>query len=40
MKNGFIFLVVLIILDGWGYREEKYGNVIVVGKIFNIDSFW
>lgn len=40
MNNSFIFLVVLIILDGWGYWEDKDGNVIVMGKIFNMDSFW
>ena len=40
MKNGSISPVVLIILDGWGYREEKYGNAIAVGKTPNIDSLW
>ncbi|NES69343.1 MAG: 2,3-bisphosphoglycerate-independent phosphoglycerate mutase, partial [Okeania sp. SIO2D1] len=32
--------VVLIILDGWGYREEKEGNAIAVGETPIIDSLW
>ena len=40
MNNGFISPVVLIILDGWGYREDKDGNAIAIGNTPNIDSLW
>jgi 2,3-bisphosphoglycerate-independent phosphoglycerate mutase len=32
--------VVLVILDGWGYREEKDGNAIAQAKIPVMDSLW
>ncbi|MBW4664655.1 MAG: 2,3-bisphosphoglycerate-independent phosphoglycerate mutase [Chroococcus sp. CMT-3BRIN-NPC107] len=32
--------VVLVILDGWGYREEKDGNAIAQAKIPIVDSLW
>jgi 2,3-bisphosphoglycerate-independent phosphoglycerate mutase len=32
--------VVLIILDGWGYREEKDGNAIALAKTPVMDSLW
>ncbi len=32
--------VVLIILDGWGYREQTDGNAIAVGKTPIFDSLW
>lgn len=32
--------VVLIILDGWGYREETSGNAIAVSKTPVMDSLW
>src|SRR4028118_607606 len=32
--------VVLIILDGWGYREEKDGNAIAAAKTPVMDSLW
>ncbi|NCJ07199.1 2,3-bisphosphoglycerate-independent phosphoglycerate mutase [Synechococcales cyanobacterium C] len=32
--------VVLVILDGWGYREESYGNAIAVANTPNFDSLW
>lgn len=32
--------VVLIILDGWGYREETDGNAIAVAKTPVMDSLW
>lgn len=32
--------VVLIILDGWGYREEKEGNAIATAKTPVMDSLW
>lgn len=32
--------VVLIILDGWGYREQTDGNAIAVGNTPVMDSLW
>lgn len=32
--------VVLIILDGWGFREETDGNAIAVAKTPVMDSLW
>jgi 2,3-bisphosphoglycerate-independent phosphoglycerate mutase len=32
--------VVLIILDGWGYRKEKDGNAIATAKTPVMDSLW
>ncbi|MFN3360889.1 MAG: 2,3-bisphosphoglycerate-independent phosphoglycerate mutase [Pseudanabaenaceae cyanobacterium] len=32
--------VVLVILDGWGYREEKDGNAIAAAKTPVMDSLW
>lgn len=32
--------VVLIILDGWGYREQVDGNAIAVGNTPVMDSLW
>jgi len=32
--------VVLIILDGWGYREQKDGNAIALAKTPVMDSLW
>ncbi|HBE52926.1 MAG TPA: 2,3-bisphosphoglycerate-independent phosphoglycerate mutase, partial [Cyanobacteria bacterium UBA11369] len=32
--------VVLIILDGWGYREETDGNAIAAANTPVMDSLW
>ncbi len=32
--------VVLVILDGWGYRPDEHGNAIAQAKTPNIDSLW
>ncbi len=32
--------VVLVILDGWGYREETLGNAIAAAKTPVMDSIW
>ena len=40
MNNGSISPVVLIILDGWGYRENKDGNAVAVGATPIFDSLW
>jgi 2,3-bisphosphoglycerate-independent phosphoglycerate mutase len=40
MAQASVSPVVLIILDGWGYREEKDGNAIAVAKTPVMDSLW
>jgi 2,3-bisphosphoglycerate-independent phosphoglycerate mutase len=40
MAQASVSPVVLIILDGWGYREEKDGNAIVAAKTPVMDSLW
>jgi len=32
--------VLLIIADGWGFREEKFGNLILKAKTPNFDRLW
>jgi len=32
--------IVLLILDGWGLREEKYGNLIAEANTPNFDELW
>ncbi|MFM6355925.1 MAG: hypothetical protein ACKPH7_22905, partial [Planktothrix sp.] len=32
--------VVLIILDGWGYREQTDGNAIAIANTPVMDSLW
>jgi 2,3-bisphosphoglycerate-independent phosphoglycerate mutase len=32
--------VVLLVLDGWGYREEKEGNAIALANTPNWDALW
>ena len=32
--------VVLLVLDGWGYREDKKDNAIEASKKPNFDSLW
>jgi 2,3-bisphosphoglycerate-independent phosphoglycerate mutase len=32
--------VLLIIADGWGFREERYGNLILKAKTPNFDRLW
>lgn len=31
---------VLIVLDGWGYREDKAHNAVAAAKTPNFDSYW
>ncbi len=38
--NAAISPVVLVILDGWGYRPEAQGNAITVAKTPVMDSLW
>ncbi len=33
-------LIVLIILDGWGYREEREGNAIALAEKPNYNYYW
>ncbi|MGB3266727.1 MAG: 2,3-bisphosphoglycerate-independent phosphoglycerate mutase [Microcoleus sp.] len=40
MVQASVSPVVLIILDGWGYREEKHGNAIAAAKTPVMDSLW
>lgn len=40
MDKGSISPVILIILDGWGYREEDDGNAIAMGETPVMDSLW
>jgi 2,3-bisphosphoglycerate-independent phosphoglycerate mutase len=40
MTQAPIAPVVLVILDGWGYRPDIQGNAIAQAKTPNIDSLW
>jgi 2,3-bisphosphoglycerate-independent phosphoglycerate mutase len=40
MQKGSVSPLVLIILDGWGYREEADGNAIAAANTPVIDSLW
>jgi len=40
MQTGSVSPLVLIILDGWGYREETEGNAIAAANTPVIDSLW
>ena len=32
--------VLTVVLDGWGYREEEYGNAIKMADTKNFDKLW
>ncbi len=40
MANAPISPVVLVILDGWGFRQEKDGNAIAAAQTPVMDSLW
>lgn len=40
MAQASVSPVVLVILDGWGYREETVGNAIAAAKTPVVDSLW
>ncbi len=40
MSIGSVSPVVLVILDGWGYREENDGNAILAARTPVMDSLW
>lgn len=40
MTRGSIAPMVLVILDGWGYREDVSGNAIAAAKTPVVDSLW
>ncbi|MBD2179035.1 2,3-bisphosphoglycerate-independent phosphoglycerate mutase [Pseudanabaena sp. FACHB-1998] len=40
MQTGSVSPLVLIILDGWGHREETEGNAIAAANTPVIDSLW
>src|SRR4028118_1516425 len=40
MAQAPVYPVVLVILDGWGYREETDGNAIALANTPVMDSLW
>lgn len=40
MAKAAIYPVVLVILDGWGYRESAQANAIAAAKTPIMDSLW
>ena len=40
MAQASVSPVVLVILDGWGYREDADGNAIAAAKTPIVDSLW
>jgi phosphoglycerate mutase (EC 5.4.2.1) len=40
MAQAPVFPVVLVILDGWGYREETDGNAVAAANTPVMDSLW
>ena len=40
MSRGNRRPVVLVVLDGWGYREEREGNAIKLSKVPTWDALW
>lgn len=40
MAQAPVYPVVLVILDGWGYREATEGNAIALAKTPIVDSLW
>ncbi|MCT7949266.1 2,3-bisphosphoglycerate-independent phosphoglycerate mutase [Ancylothrix sp. C2] len=40
MRQAPVSPVVLVILDGWGYREETAGNAIALARTPVMDSLW
>ena len=32
--------VLTVVLDGWGYREEEFGNAIKMANTKNFDKLW
>ncbi len=40
MASSPVAPVVLIVLDGWGYREDSYGNAIAQAQTPVMDSLW
>jgi 2,3-bisphosphoglycerate-independent phosphoglycerate mutase len=40
MAQALVSPVVLVILDGWGYRDEKDGNAIALSSTPIMDSLW
>lgn len=39
-KGEFMRKIITIVLDGWGYREEEYGNAIKMAETKNFDKLW
>ena len=40
MSNGSAPGVVLVVLDGWGYRQEREGNAIELASTPNWQRLW
>ena len=40
MTQGFVSPVILVILDGWGYRQAKEDNAIALANTPIMDSLW
>ena len=40
MKSEYISPLVLVILDGWGYREAKEANAVALAKTPIMDTLW
>jgi len=40
MKSDFVSPLILVILDGWGYRETQEANAIALAKTPIMDSLW
>src|SRR4026208_2524084 len=40
MSNGSAQGVVLVVLDGWGYRQERGGNAIALASTRTRDRLW
>src|SRR4026209_444114 len=40
MSNGSAQGVVLVVLDGWGYRQEREGNAIALASTPTWDRLW
>ena len=39
-KGEFMRKILTGVLDGWGYREEEFGNAIKMADTKNFDNLW
>ena len=40
MTQGFVSPVILVILDGWGYRQARHDNAVALANTPIMDSLW